>query len=368
MRGCLRISLIVLGGLVVLAAVIALAFWLNWRRGAQLYEQAWDAYLTGNAEQALQAYQQYSKVNFGADEHQTQLVQSSIEELQDYLAAAQLQQEGRVDEATLAYQGFLEDHFSTGGYDNIYYFLAHQTLANLKPQQAQGYLDRGDFAAAMEVYRALLAQEPLVKDECPYEADPSGKPCQQAEAAIQQSKDAALHALPQLILSWSQSLPQGGNYLDFLRRCESLLIQYPEIARLPDGASLKAEVEHVRRELPAWFAQNPASPQLDYPTEVSRDATGQWVLTTRFRELAGMLAYTLHGSGWIIDAQGKKWGTYGLSEILRGKVTVPAGGEAQDTYRLEGEAFVNGYAVFTWEGEDEGGNPILLEERIHLLP
>jgi hypothetical protein len=33
-----------------------------------------------------------------------------------------------------------------------------------------------------------------------------------------------------------------------------------------------------------------------------------------------------------------------------------------------GDAFANGFAYFTWTGEDEYGNPITLEEKVQLLP
>jgi len=366
MRGCMRKLGLVLGILAALTAVTALAFWLYWRHGSQLYTQALDAYHHGNPAQALTTYQEYLRFSSGADERRIKSVQRDIQELEDFLNAAQLQQEGRVDEAIAAYKVFLEDYFSYGYSENIYYFLSHKALASLKPQQAQQYHDQGDFSGAIEVYSSLLAQEAIVEDECPYQGDA----CQEAETAIQENRDAAILALPLVILHWSQALPQGENYLEFVRSCDRVVQAYPEILSTPDGAFVPGALEEARNELPSWLVRNPASPVLDYPGEVGRDNKGTWVLTTHFREVGGMLGYTLSGSGWIIDAQGEKWqaGVFGSAEISRGESTVPAGGEGENTYRFEGEMFIDGYAIFTWKGEDEGGNPILLEEKVHLLP
>ena len=44
------------------------------------------------------------------------------------------------------------------------------------------------------------------------------------------------------------------------------------------------------------------------------------------------------------------------------------GGKTENTYWFSGDTFIDGFAVFTWEGEDEGGNTITIEERVHLLP
>jgi len=47
---------------------------------------------------------------------------------------------------------------------------------------------------------------------------------------------------------------------------------------------------------------------------------------------------------------------------------VPPGGEDISDYWCRGDTFIDGYAVFTWTGEDENGHAIEIEERIHLLP
>ena len=373
MRGCLRKLGILLGVLIVLAAVLALAFWLNWRRGNQLSRQAWDAYYDGSPAKALASYQGYLKV-WGLDERLVRYAQDNVDELEGYLNASRLQQNGQVDEAIAAYAAFLDEHFAwrvgITPQRTPYYFLAGKALASLKPHQAQQYHESGAFAKAIEVYVSMLAQ-PLAGDECSQFGSQGAtmqRLCQEAEPAIKESRATALVAIPTVLLDWAQALKQEGNVLEFVDRCESILEEHPEILRASTGALAQAALDEGRAELPAWLAQNPAVPVLDLADEVKRDYKGLWVLTTRFREIGGKVGYTLSGSGWIIDAQGEKWQTWGLTEIRRGPVTVPAGGETENSYRLEGDPFVDGYAVFTWEGKDEGGHPITVEERVHLLP
>ena len=71
--------------------------------------------------------------------------------------------------------------------------------------------------------------------------------------------------------------------------------------------------------------------------------------------------------GWIADIKGNKYGPWGTI-INRGKVIVPPEGEDVDEYWCRGDNFVDGYAVFTWSGEDDNGHPITIEEKVHLLP
>jgi hypothetical protein len=374
MRGCLRKVGIFLGVLIVLAAVLAVAFWLNWRRGNQLSEQAWNAYHAGNAAEALTSYQEYLRVP-GLDEREVDDAQGRVDELEGYLNASQLQQNGQADEAMAAYAAFLDKHnVWKAGYSpwhTPYTFLAGQALVGLKSQQAQQAHERGDFARAIEIYAWLLALEPLAGDDCSqfsYDPTTMQRLCQEAEAAINEGRASALAATATVLRDWGQALKQDGNYLEFVKTCEHIFGDHPEVLRTSTGALAQAQLDEARTELPAWLAQNPAVPVLDFAEEVARDVEGVWVLTTRLGETGGKVGYTLKASGWIIDAQGEKWGIWGLSEITRGPVTVPARGETEDSYRFHGDEFVDGYAVFSWEGTDEGGHPISLEEKVHLLP
>jgi hypothetical protein len=374
MRGCLRKLGILLGILVVLAVAIALVFWLNWRRKNQLYSQAWDSYYDCNPADALAAYQEYLQV-FGLDEREVRYAQSEIDELEGYLNAYRLQQEGQLDEAISAYATFLDDHNAwKDGYTPYvtpYYFLAGQALVSLKTQQAEQYHKSSDFGKAIEVYAAVLSLKPLVDGDCSQfdnRVATIERLCRETEIAMNEKRVAALDAVPAVMLDWSEALDQGENYLEFIKSCEKILEDFPEILHASDIAAVQAAVDKAHADLPGWLQANPAVPRLEFSEEVTRDYKGVWILTTVFREVGGKVGYTLEGSGWIIDEQGEKWGIWGLSEISRGPVTVPVGGEAENTYRLEGDSFVNGFAVFTWEGMDEGGHQITFEERVHLLP
>jgi len=47
---------------------------------------------------------------------------------------------------------------------------------------------------------------------------------------------------------------------------------------------------------------------------------------------------------------------------------VPAGSRSENNYWCRGDAFIDGYATFTWSGEGAHGHPITIEEKVHLLP
>lgn len=242
MRGCLRKLGIVLGVLVVLAALLALAFWLLWRRGNQLSRQAWDAYSEGDPVKALASYQEYLKV-WGLDEREVQYAQDKVDELEAYLYASRLQQDGQVDEAIAAYTAFLDEHHAwKAGFTprtTPYYFLAGQALVGLKPHQAQQYHERGAFAKAMEVYVSVLALQPLTGDECAevsYQGATVHRLCQEAESAIKGSRETALAAIPTVVLDWAQALKQGGNYWNSSRGAKACSRNTPQsFARRPAG-------------------------------------------------------------------------------------------------------------------------------------
>jgi hypothetical protein len=363
MRGCLKIFGILLGVFLVLGAIFALVFWLDWRRSNQLQNQARHEYYAGNATAALDAYQKYIKCFSLVDDDEKQ-AKRYIAELEEVLNAARLQQEGQVEEAVNAYQAYLEAHSYYKSSSIPYYFQAHKALASLKPQQAQQVHALGEFAAALEIYRSILTQEPIIDGEC----RDDNQFCQEALAAIEASRAEALAAVPNVILNWYQSLGADGNYPEFTKSCDSLLKSYSEILHTPDGEAARAAVDKGLEELPNWYASHPAEPVIEYATEVVRDQSDRWAWITYFLENGGLVSYTVKGTGWIIDAQGEKWVSVGSTDINRGKVTVPAGGKAEDSYWCEGDAFANGFAYFTWTGEDEYGNPITLEEKVHLLP
>jgi hypothetical protein len=112
---------------------------------------------------------------------------------------------------------------------------------------------------------------------------------------------------------------------------------------------------------------------VDYPKEVER-GTGRpdgWGWYTIFKETGGRIPYRVTGKGAIYDPAGGRWISYGISEISRGPLRVPTGGEQRDYYWCASNGptdhrLCNGDAVFTWSGEDAGGNPVTVTTKVHL--
>jgi tetratricopeptide (TPR) repeat protein len=410
MRGCLKKIGIFTGVLTLLAGVFALIFWLNWKRERQLTEQARDAYYDGNAVEALANYQQLMD-RYSLNEAQTREARDRIEELELYLDAASFQEEGQTDGAVAAYEEYLDEYFNLEWRGNVYGYRAREALAILKSQQAQNLHEQGNFSEVVSVYMSLLGIEMFESDGCMLHAtwDLEETACQVAEAAIKQNQLSAKESIPALLVEWTEAVSQQGNYQEFADHCEQLFLENPEMlsnqelknsvaqvyddwavflrqaesykaaievyetilrsySETPTGELAQAALDDTRAELDTWLQENPAVPVAEFSPEMDRDFEDVWVLTTVFKETGGKVGYELSGSGWIIDAEGQRWGRWGLSRIGRGPVTVPAGGETESVYRLSGDSFIDGYAVFTWEGEDEGGHPITIEEKVHLLP
>jgi hypothetical protein len=184
---------------------------------------------------------------------------------------------------------------------------------------------------------------------------------------------------------------------DWARRVNTVESYYKYLGRYPDGAHLrevqtsmdpvlfkKAEEEdwystyeeyikecpngqsaQKARERIDWLKRQKAVPEISFP-QVLTQPGGRWSYDTVFREKGGTIGFKVTGSGCIYDAKGSSWGTYGGS-IGRGSVTVKAGGTATEDYwcgNSGSHTFCNGYASFTWTGEDAGGHPIRLEEKV----
>ena len=132
------------------------------------------------------------------------------------------------------------------------------------------------------------------------------------------------------------------------------------IKKCPNGANVEEAKERI-----AWLKSQHAAPEIDFP-KVLRQPGGRWAYDTVFREKGGKIGFKVTGSGCIYDANGSRWGTYGGS-IGRGTVTVKAGGTAKEDYwcgNSGSHTFCNGYASFTWTGEDAGGHRISLTEKV----
>jgi tetratricopeptide (TPR) repeat protein len=409
MRGCLKILGITVGVLVLIFAVVGIVFWLNWKRGNELSDQAQDAYRNGNPAEALAYYQEFLTIK-GLTDREEDDAHDKIEELEDYLNAVNLQENGQLTEAITAYRTFIDEHFRDWTLDYLYCSLARKELANLIPEHAQQLHRKGDYPEAIEVYLSSLSLEPIGDEECPSEStwDDRGKACHEADTAIEQSHETALASIQAVIFDWTETLGALEDYQNFDDEIRDLLTNHPEtlvdqqvkvaIAEVysdwaallregesyalaiekyqlilsryrntPAGEVAHAALEETRVEQATWLSENPAVPVLEFPQEVSRDDEDRWSWTTVFKETGGKVGYTLSGTGWIESAEGHRYGPWG-DFVDRGSVTVTAGGEAEDDYWVRGETFEDGYAVFTWEGEDEGGNPITIEERVHLLP
>ncbi|HNQ35965.1 MAG TPA: hypothetical protein PKN80_07880 [bacterium] len=128
------------------------------------------------------------------------------------------------------------------------------------------------------------------------------------------------------------------------------------------------------RERLAWLAGRKAVPEIVVSAVVDADdgdvnAPGpRWRWTTQLYERGGQIGYRVSGQGFILDPRGGLWMGENDARIPRPRIRVEAGGSARDTYWISSRPHLlcNGVAIFTWEGEDAGGHPIRLEERIQL--
>jgi tetratricopeptide (TPR) repeat protein len=250
--------------------------------------------------------------------------------------AVQLREMEDYESAIEKYQAALQEYPDTLNRDQ-----AEAILAELYGEWAAQLRAAGDYERAIEKYQAILR-------ECP--DTPTGA---QAEAT-----------LAELYGEWAAQLREAEEYEEAIEKYQTILREYPDT---PTAAQADAAMAETHEELAAWREQTQAVPVAEFPQELSRDAEDRWSWTIVFKETGGKIGYTLSGEGWIVDVEGQRWGTYG-SLITRGSVTVPAGGQAENSYWCRGDTFVDGYATFTWSGEDAHGHPITIEEKVHLLP
>ena len=161
------------------------------------------------------------------------------------------------------------------------------------------------------------------------------------------SLDQAQRLLDPLLFKKAQEDDWYSSYEDYIKKC-------------PNGANVLKAKERIE-ELKA----NKAVFEVDYP-KVLEQPGGRWSFDMKFKETGGKIGYKVTGYGYIYDAKGGRWGTYG-GRISRGTKKVPAGGTASDHYWCSGSGnhtFCNGYAWFTWSGEDAGGHPIKMEVKV----
>lgn len=432
MRGCMRKLGILVGVLCTIIVIVGAAIGAYWYRGERLDEEAWTAYYRGRPAEALDLYRtivrQYPSYWWilGDFAHQAPRM---VRELEDYLHAASLKESGLADEAMAAYESFL-DRQDWGEYASLAReSLAHLKLeraqglrddgeyaqaiddywsvldlepmssAAVEESQAQataaispiflewaGVLEQqGDYAEFTIKCGTALAQYPGSMEEEQARvilAQVYGEWAAQLRKAagyeeaivkyqiiLREYPDTptgvyATAILAELYNELAIQLREAEDYQEAIEKYQTILREYPDT---PTAAQADAALATTREELAAWREETPAIPVAEFPKEVERDSDGQWSWTTVFAEIGGKVGYTLSGEGWIADAEGDRYGPWGLTS-KRGSVTVPAGGTAEDSYWCEGDTFVDGYAVFTWSGEDDTGHPITIEEEVHLLP
>jgi len=132
------------------------------------------------------------------------------------------------------------------------------------------------------------------------------------------------------------------------------------LEKFPNGAN----AEKAKKQL-EWLRSNTAVVEIDYPKVIEQPG-GRWSWVTKFRETGGKIGFKISGSGYICDASGGRWGTYG-SYIGRNEIVVKPGGTGSDNYWCDGgesHTFCNGKAFFEWRGEDAGGHLIYFVEEV----
>jgi len=432
MRGCMRKLGILVGVLCTIIVIVGAAIGAYWYRGERLDEQARDAYYDGRPAEALDLYgsiaRQYPSYWWILGDF-SQRAPRRVRELEDYLHAVDLQESGRGDDAMAAYESLL-DRQDWGDYASLAReSLAHLKLERaqslhhdgeyapaiddywsvldldpmsstaVEESQAQaiaaipavflewaGSLEQqGGHQEFTEMCGALLAEHPDAMEENATRAilaQVYGEWAAQLRKAagyeeaivkyqviLREYPDTPTGTLAAAILAevyseWAIQLREAEAFEEAIEKYQTILREYPDT---PTAARVEAALAMTREELAAWREKTPAVPTAEFPKEVERDSDDRWSWATVFEETGGKVGYTLSGEGWIVDAEGDKYGPVG-TKITRGSVTVPAGGRAEDSYWCAGDKFVDGYAVFTWSGEDDNGHPITIEEEIHLLP
>jgi hypothetical protein len=132
--------------------------------------------------------------------------------------------------------------------------------------------------------------------------------------------------------------------------------------------SNSAYVEKAKERIESLKAHK-AVVVVDYPKAVEKSLDGgRWSWDTVFKEVGGKSGYKVSDCGYILDPRGGRWVSNGSNAICRSDIKVPAGGSGKDSYWCGDPShdLCNGYAIFTWTGEDDAGNKIATEVRVHI--
>ena len=402
----LRTIIIIFSIIIILGAVIG----LYWYRGERLVASAQDADYGGRPVEALALYEKIAKqypYPFWFIGSFSQWVPYKVEFFKDYMTAYNLKENEQIHEAIAAYESFIQNKSS----GNILYdCLSRKALVDLKLELAQDLHSKMKYEEAIKVYQSFSEIKSL--EETGFKVD---EPIDEWEKAVLDVTDSIEEArlkaediIPGIYLEWVNSLKNNKAYEEAINKLKLILNEYPAVVKdlkIEDkiaeiyrewanklrnneeyveaiekyriilnqysGAAIVQEIElalaETQNELEIWKEETEAIPVIEFNSELARNDENKWGIVTKFKETGGIIGYTLKGEGWIVNTKGNKYGPYG-SIINRGEVVVPPEGEDTSDYWCKGDTFIDGYAVFTWTGEDENGHAIEIEEKIHLLP
>lgn len=403
----LRTIIIIFSIIIILGAAIG----LYWYRGERLVVTALDADYGGRPVEALALYEKIAKqypYPFWFIGSFSQWVPYKVEFLKDYQNAYNLEESGKIPEAIAAYESFIKN--KSGGYI-LYDCFSRIALVDLKLELAEDLHSKMNYEEAIKVYQSFNEMKSL--EETGFKVE---EPIDQWEKAVLEVTDSiegarlkAENLVPGIYLEWVNSLKNNKAYEEAINKLKLILSGYPAVVKdlkIEDKiaeiyyewanqlrnnekyneaidkyriilnqyskATIAQEIElalaETQNEFKTWKEETEAILVIDYNSELTRNDEDKWIIVTTFKETGGKIGYTLKGEGWIVDIEGREFGPYG-SICNRGEVIVSPGGEAgAEDYWFGGDIFIDGYAIFTWTGEDENGHAIEIEEKIHLLP
>jgi hypothetical protein len=123
------------------------------------------------------------------------------------------------------------------------------------------------------------------------------------------------------------------------------------------------ESEHVAsaQERASWQRAHRAQARIDYPRIVTGGSRYAW--ETKFAETSGNAGFTLRAENfYILSPSGSKW-----SNSWSPSVEVAPRGTATNSYWCDrSDKWAGGDFYTTWVGEDTWGNPISLQQSVHL--
>jgi hypothetical protein len=300
-------------------------------------------YEAAKAEDTIDAYKKFVDDHSGyGEDNRVQAAQTRLKELIYNRAAAS----GTLD----AWKEFYDQYEYQGGdavasaEKEIERLMYAEIVAGTTLEVCQDYLGR--FPDGAHFQQVQVAMEPLLWEHArktntvdDYEEYLDKYP--QGEFVAQ-----AQTALDPILFAKASKEDWHTSYEEYLKYC----------ATCSNAARAQARI--------AFLKANPALPTIHFPAVVEADNRWEW--TTTFTETGGKTGFEVSGSGYIVASNGDQWGSGG-GDISRGDVKVRAGGTGSDDYWASSDdnTFCDGDAEFQWTGEDAGGNPITLQEKVH---